>query len=378
MKVTSDEKGIAAVKVNAADIKKAIERSTDRIITIQVNPSDDAKEVQIKIPVQELVTGDGAKIGTIKADTGFASLWIDTNFIKKITGNASVELQVAVAKVDTTQLSSSVLGKLGGSPVYEFTLSVDGNKVSQFNGNDVKVEMNYSLQPGENPSKIIIYYVNESGELEAVKNSRYNLETGKVEFKAKHFSKYAAAYSSVTFKDMAGASWAKDAIEALAVRDTVNGIGDGKFNPNGKVTRAEFIQILMNAFDLIDLNAKSTMQDVQEGTWYYGAIATAEKLGITNGKAAGIFGLNDQISRQDMAVMVYKATQLLKANLSQGTDISEFEDYRLIANYAKEAVTAVQKAGIMDGLGNGMFAPQEQSSRAQAATLIYRVFNIIN
>jgi arabinogalactan endo-1,4-beta-galactosidase len=377
IKVPTDDKGIAAVKVSAADIKTAIEHSTDQMITIQLKPSEDAKEVQISIPVQQIVASEDAKIGTIKVDTGFASLWINAGFIKKIAGNTSMELQLAVAKVDTTQLSASIQEKLGGSPLYEFTMSVDGTKVSQFNDNDVKIAMNYTLQSGENPNKIVIYYVNESGKLEAVKNGRYNPETGKVEFKAKHFSKYAAAYSDVTFKDMAEAEWAKDGVEALAARDAVRGIGDGNFNPNGKVTRAEFIQILLNAFDLVDTNAKSTMQDVQEGAWYYDAVATAEKLGITNGKAIGIFGVNDQISRQDMAVMVYKATQLLKADLIQGTDLTIFQDQSAIADYAAEAVTAIQKAGIMDGVGNGIFAPKADSTRAQAATIVYRLYNIV-
>jgi arabinogalactan endo-1,4-beta-galactosidase len=377
IKVPTDEKGIAVVKVSAADIKTAIEHSTDQMITIQLKPAEGAKEVQINIPVQQIVASEDAKIGTIKVDTGFASLWINAGFIKKIAGNTSMELQLAVAKVDTTQLSASVQEKLGGSAVYEFTMSVDGTKVSQFNGNDVKIAMNYTLQSGETPNKIVIYYVNESGKLEAVKNGRYNPETGKVEFKAKHFSKYAAAYSTVAFKDMAEAVWAKDGVEALAARDAVSGIGDGNFNPNGKVTRAEFIQILLNAFDLVDTDAKSTMQDVQEGAWYYNAVATAEKLGITNGKAVGIFGINDQISRQDMAVMVYKATQLLKADLRMGTDITEFEDQRAIADYAAEAVKAIQQAGIMDGVGNGIFAPQAESTRAQAATIIYRLYNIV-
>jgi hypothetical protein len=377
LKASADDKGVAAVKIVADDLKTAIEHSVDGTITIQVKPSEDAKEVQIKIPVQALIANEDAKIGMIKADTGFVSLSIDTGFIKKLTGKASIELQLAVAKVDTTQLSASVQEKLGGSPVYDFTMSVDGTKISQFNGNDVKVEMNYTPQSGENPNKIVIYYVNDSGELEAVKNGRYNPETGKVEFYAKHFSKYAAAYSTVAFKDMAEAAWAKDGVEALAARDVVSGIGDGNFNPNGRVTRAEFIQILLNAFDLVETNAKSTMQDVQEGTWYYNAVATAEKLGITNGKAVGIFGVNDQISRQDMAVMVYKAIQVLKAHLIMGTDISEFQDQRAIADYAAEAVTTIQKAGIMDGVGNGIFAPQAESTRAQAATIIYRLYNIV-
>lgn len=377
IKVLTDDKGIAAVKVSAADIKSVIEHSVDRTITLQVKPSEDAKEVQVKIPVHELIANEDAKIVTIKVDTGFASLWIDTDFIKKIAGNASVELQLAVAKVDTTQLSASVQEKLAGSAVYEFTMSLDETKVSQFNGSDVKIEMNYTLQAGENPNKIVIYYVNESGKLEVVRNGRYNPMTGNVEFKAKHFSKYAAAYSDLAFKDMAEAAWAKDGVEALAARDVISGIGDGNFNPNGKVTRAEFIQILMNTFDLVDTNAKSTMQDVQEGVWYYNAVATAEKMGITNGKAVGIFGINDQISRQDMAVMIYKATQLLKADLILGTDITKFQDQRAIADYAVEAVTAIQKAGIMDGVGNGTFAPQEESTRAQAAAIIFRLYNIV-
>lgn len=203
-------------------------------------------------------------------------------------------------------------------------------------------------------------------------NGRYNPETGKVEFKPKHFSNYAAAYSDISFKDV-NAAWAKDPIEGLAARGIIQGIGEERFSPEGLVTRAEFITMLMNLFDLTDANATSTFSDVKEGAWYYDEVATASQLGIISGRPDGSFGIQDKITRQDMAVMAYKVMEHIGLKTSE-TGESTFIDHRSISKYAQRSVAVMQAAGIINGKGNGIFAPLSEATRAEAAVVIYKIF----
>jgi hypothetical protein len=132
----------------------------------------------------------------------------------------------------------------------------------------------------------------------------------------------------------------------------------------------------MKAFELNDSSASTTFKDVKEGAWYYNSIATAQKLGIVSGKKDGSFGITDQITRQDMAVMLYKAAMIAKINL-ESKSVDQFTDKDKISGYAIEAVEAMQKAGIVSGVGSGSYAPKNKSTRAEASTIIYNLFSVV-
>ncbi|HHV99429.1 MAG TPA: hypothetical protein GXX36_07625 [Clostridiaceae bacterium] len=182
----------------------------------------------------------------------------------------------------------------------------------------------------------------------------------------------------VYFSDLESVPWAKESIEALAAKGIVNGPGDGTFRPNNKVTRAEFLKMLLTAFDLVDKDAQGTFSDVKAGMWYYEAVASAEKLGIVKGKGDGSFGVNQHISRQDMAVMVYRTSLILGMNLSVDSGEVLFADKDDISAYALEAVAAMQKNGIIKGVGDNRFSPKSNATRAEAAVIIYRLYKIFN
>ncbi|KRE69605.1 S-layer homology domain-containing protein [Paenibacillus sp. Soil750] len=123
-----------------------------------------------------------------------------------------------------------------------------------------------------------------------------------------------------------------------------------------------------------DPTAATTLADVQPNSWYYSSIASAQKLGIVNGQSATVFGVNDRISRQDMAVVVYRAMQAMSAHSATKNTLITFTDHASISSYALEAVASIQQAGIIQGMDNGNFEPSSLATRAQAAVVIFRLF----
>nr|WP_306813050.1 cellulase family glycosylhydrolase [Paenibacillus soyae] len=182
---------------------------------------------------------------------------------------------------------------------------------------------------------------------------------------------------SASFSDLGGVAWAQDGISFLAERSIVQGVGEGMFQPEGMVTRAEFIQMLMNTLGLVDDSAVSTFSDVKEDAWYTAAVASAEKLGIVTGQGNGKFGANAEITRQDAAVMLYRAMTELGFEAADGAAAEAFADQDAISAYAVEAVAQMQQAGILQGKG-GSFKPFDLASRAEAAVMIYRLFAGMN
>jgi hypothetical protein len=222
---------------------------------------------------------------------------------------------------------------------------------------------------------VVVYsWSDQAGTPMVLKNSRYDPAAKSIQFQPHQFGTYAAVHRGVNFTDLTGVGWAKESIEALAAREAVSGIGGGQFHPEGKVTRAEFVAMLMNTLDLTRGEAKSTLKDVEPGSWYSAALASAQELGIVQGREDGSFGIHEEISRQDMAVVLYRLIRQLEGGQKQEGPSGAFADEQELAGYAREAVHFLKQAGIVDGVGEGRFAPHEASSRAQAAVLIYRMY----
>ncbi len=369
--------GLVDAKVADSDMEAAIGSAQNKTVNIQLKLASDAKNISVSISAQQVKKALEKDIETITVDTGLATITFASDLIRENMQHESDVLKLNINIVDNSTLSSEVQSIVNQNTVLDFTMMIGSRTISNFdNVGQVTVSMKYDLKPGENPEKVILYYINEDGKLEIVLNARYDQTTGMISFNPSHFSKYAVVHSNVTFNDIDKPEWAKIYIEALAAREIVAGIGNNKFNPNGNVTRAEFIQMLVKAFELTDSTATTTFKDVKEGAWYHNSIATAQKLGIVKGKTDGNFGVTDLISRQDMAVMLYNTAKVANINLDS-KNVTEFADKADISEYAIEAVESVQKAGIVSGIGNGLYAPKNISTRAEAAKIIYGLFNMV-
>jgi len=354
-------------------LRKAIEEAEDGIARLKVTGTEEAGEVLVSIPTEDLELAIEKGIKEIEIEVDDVVFSINPEVLINSKGQYPSNIELSVKKIDISSLPEEVRDVVGDSTVYDLTLRVDGEKIS-FNKGDVTISMKYTLKPGEDPNKVVVYYIDDNGNIKVVTNGRYNPETGMVDFRPEHLSMYTAVYNDVTFSDISNVKWAKEAIEYLAARGVISGPGDGTFRPNGNVTRAEFIKMLMMALELEDEKAVCTFSDVNEGAWYYKPIATAQKLGIVKGKGDGTFGVNDEILRQDMTVMTYRTEQLLDIDLDDDVNVEPFTDEAEISSYAKEAVTAMQRAGIINGIGDGSFAPKNSVTRAEAAVIIYRLF----
>lgn len=174
--------------------------------------------------------------------------------------------------------------------------------------------------------------------------------------------------TSKYFDDLKNVSWAVDAINALAEKKIVAGVGDRMFEPDATLTREAFAKMIVLATEMYDSSAKPAFNDANSGEWYDSYIASAKNSGFVSGISETEFGVGMNISRQDLAVMLYRAT---KAKGKVFTQKKTFADDYQIADYAKEAVSYLAGEGMISGMGDNLFAPNENATRAQAAKLIY-------
>jgi len=169
----------------------------------------------------------------------------------------------------------------------------------------------------------------------------------------------------VELKDISG-HWAEAIIVELVNSGAVSGYPDATFQPDKKITRAEFTTILVKAFKLEAKTGKD-FADITDH-WAKDAIVTAAVHGIVSGYDADNFGPDKNITREQMAVMIIKAAQL---NENDG-ESKQFSDNDKISSWATDAVAIASQNKIIAGYPDNSFKPQGEATRAEAATVIIK------
>ncbi|GEM_PF-4860037 len=181
------------------------------------------------------------------------------------------------------------------------------------------------------------------------------------------------------FTDMDG-HWAIEAVEEMATLGIIKGRGNGIFDPDSRVSRAEFAAIMVRLAETKKPLAESPalLRDIPSGSWYESPIRKAYKAGILSGDGKGKIRPGEGISRQEMAVMAVNLSNSIGKSLPQPANLLVFSDRASIAWWAKKPVATAKAAGWIKGMGNGRMNPADTVTRAQAVALIKRINNYIN
>jgi hypothetical protein len=310
-----------------------------------------------------------SKVGTIT---------LPGNMLAGTPAENSDEVSVTIGEGDTSQLSSELRDTIGDRPVVELELRSDGETVEWENPQGpVRVSIPYTPTDHElqDPEHIVVWYIDGSGQAVPVPSGRYNPETGTVTFTTTHFSSYALAYVHKTFADLEGFSWAEDEIEVLASRDIIKGIGQGLFLPEVDVSRADYLVMLVRTLGL-EAAVTENFADVDTSTYYYEPVGVAKALGIVKGRGSNLFEPQASITRQDMMVMTSRALTMLDQLPQESSTVvlEQFADDSLVAGYAVDSVATLVSEQLIEGAG-GKLNPLDNTTRAEAAVFLYRVYN---
>ena len=177
------------------------------------------------------------------------------------------------------------------------------------------------------------------------------------------------------FDDIEGVDWASEAILALADKGIINGKAPNQFNPYDAITREEFVKILIGAMGYKPNDyLKNVFADADESDWFCKYINIAYDKGLVKGVGKDLFGVGENITREDMCVMLYNALKLKNSNISEGASVP-FEDSDEISDYAKTAVGVLTEYGAINGVSETEFQPKGNATRAQAAKVVYLVYD---
>lgn len=184
-------------------------------------------------------------------------------------------------------------------------------------------------------------------------------------------------YNKIYFQDIQN-HWAKSYIEEIAQKGIIKGRSKDQFVPNAKVTRAEFVTMLVRLLDLAEAeDGKISFKDVSKDDWYYDTVKKAYNAGLVKGKGEN-FDPNGLITRQELAAFVNRAAALQGKSVSLDEKeveeiLANFTDKDTISSWAKPEIASAVKQNLTKGVGENLFNPKQSATRAQAATAIYNI-----
>jgi uncharacterized repeat protein (TIGR02543 family) len=342
---------------------------------ITIPPIPDVDTYSVDIPVSKLSTPDLQETLTVNTDVG--SITIPSNML---TGTESVDgtkAQISIGEGDKSTLPEDVRAAVGDKPLIRLTLAIDGKQTDWNNPNaPVTVSIPYTPTAEElaNPEGIVAWYIDGSGNVVTIPNGRYDPETGMVTFTTTHFSNFAVAYNPVSFNDVPSDAWYHKAVSFIASRGVTSGTGDGNYSPEAKLTRGDFMVLLMRAYGIApDTSPTDNFADAGD-TYYTGYLAAAKRLGISQGVGDNMYAPGKDITRQEMFTLLYNALKVI-ARLPQGDSgktLMDFSDASEIAPWAEEAMGHLVESGIVAG-SEGRLNPAGTTTRAEMAQVLYNL-----
>ena len=165
--------------------------------------------------------------------------------------------------------------------------------------------------------------------------------------------------------------WGKSEIESLIKQEIVKGDGN-TLNLKSDITRAEFTAMVLRAMNIEEAPYKNAFSDVSESDWYAGIMQSAYDRGIITGTDRGAEP-NAPLTREQAVKIIITAVQ---AELSDDKEHTQFKDADEISDWAKDYVSKAVSMGIINGMGDGCFAPKGTTLREQAMVMIYRILNL--
>lgn len=350
------------IKAALAELdKEAGKAGADKVLKLDATTDDDTDKTVYTLPADalSLLTGDGSTGVELVTDQG--SIIFSAGLLKYLEDIGSGALVIEIENVETAD----------GLAAVNITIKIGNAIIGSFNGIMLKAEIPLDPDSSTQPDGLIVYHVAAGSQKTLIKLAAYDSLSKSMKLGLLHLSQYSIEYNPVTFADIQK-HWGRSSIEFLAARNIVNGRSVDSFDPDGKVTRAEFVKMLAESVDGVDVSgaASAGFSDIPGGAWYAGYVNWAAGLGIVQGDPDGTFRPDGLITREQMAAMTGRFIRAMKYDLKVVQSAAIFTDQDQISSFATSTVREMQQYGIMNGNPDGSFNPKGTATRAESAKVI--------
>ncbi len=338
--------------------------------------------VTIKAQTLDLLVKENVRQFTVAIDH-LVSVNIGLDTLKQLdAASAGGDIILRANKVDALRSTEAKVA-IETRPAYDLSLVyLSGGKetpITSLNGHTISVRLSYTPAKGEQTGNLYAVYVDDAGKVEWITKSSYDASLKAVVFETGHFSVYGVGYKNPApaFTDIHN-HWAADNILFAASRGLLSGTSDTTFSPNTGMTRGMFVTALGRLAGINPDSYKTgKFTDVKADAYYAPYVNWAAQNGIVEGVTATTFAPDTNINREQMAVIMANYAKKLGYDLPKTLQAVTFADNAQISSWAKNAVRAMQQAGILAGKNGNKFDPKGTATRAEVATILRRFVEIV-
>lgn len=304
-------------------------------------------------------------------------------------GGANLEL--VVERIGTDKLKPAQISALKDNEVlaaYDIYLRANGQRIPDLGGGTARITVRHQLASGQKPAGLVVLYVAEDG---AKTTLPFSLEgDSAVAFTVTHFSNYVITYDDARanggvsscpkdktcpiepFVDTENTAWWHDGIHYCIANGLMNGIASDQFAPDATTTRAMIVTILWRIEGSPMTDYAMSFADVSQGSWYTEAIRWAQSVGVVLGYSETAFGPEDFVTREQLAAILYRYAAHCGVDVTARNSLTQYLDAGEISAWALDNLMWANAVGMVMGRSATQLAPQDDATRAEAASMIQR------
>jgi len=344
----------ATVTVKDSDLEKAAEganKNTQLVVSADVPKDADVDTVTTTLPADGMkATADSG--ASLKVETPVGDVVLSNAALKDLTKDGG-DIKITVTENDDGTTS--------------VTISEGGTEVKNIAGG-VKVAI-----PARDGQVAVL--VKEDGTREIIQKSV--VENGQAYVLLDGSAKIEIVDNNKSFEDVPDNAWFKSAVDFVSSHELFRGISETEFGPGLNMTRAMMATVLYRLEGEIGVTGTSGFDDVKSGEWYSDAVKWANDAGIVLGYDEKTFGTNDNITREQMAVMFYRYAKYAGMDTTASKSLSSFPDGNDVSSWAQEAMSWCAAVGLFKGDDTGALNPTNNATRAEVATLFQRMVELM-
>ncbi|WP_314588238.1 S-layer homology domain-containing protein [Paenibacillus terrigena] len=383
----SSDKGVISIKpsadgayvVDRASLEKAVNEAENGKVVMKLEGTASEQAAQLTLDATGVQKAKDRKLSLEIAGTGFTVTIPAASLPNGIADADRIVLQIDPTMNSTIQTAVKDAIRSNGelkSTGLVFTLklvTVKGQTetlVQQFSGPITVTRTLTAEQMKQLQKDYASVYRLIGGKAQLIEG---HFDGNTVNFTTDQLAQFAVMEIHKTFADLTG-GWADEYILKLAAKNIITGMDDNYFRPNLNVSRADFATLVIRALGIQAADGQSTFADVAADRYYAGYVSKAAELGLVQG-SNGNFRPTEQITREEAAVILAKMAEYMKKPFSGASSGAAFADMNSISGWAKDAVTKLQAAGIINGKDDNRFDPRGSVTRAEIAKMLFMILN---
>lgn len=357
----------STVKVENVDVDKLVTDNGDKK-TAEIDLSGTKSGItDVTLPTDAVKEVAASEAESLTVKLPDVTVSFDDKALAAVAEQSSgtdLSLSVNVGSANNSNLTDAQKNAITGArelSVIEVSLSSNGEKISNFNGGSVTIDVPFQWSM---KGLLRAYYIDENGNKSAIDVTYKN---GVATLVLNHFSTYVVeAVDALSFTDVSAKAYYFDAV-AWAVKNKItSGQSDTLFAPDASCTRAQMVTFLWRANGSpAPKTTEMPFTDVSKDAYYYDAVLWASENGITTGTGETTFSPNQVISRAEAVTFLWRAAG---KPIAEGSLFADVESTKYYAEAVRWAVTS----GITNGMSDSTFAPNDICTRAHIVTFLYR------